>query len=151
GPLPVPGGQQQATQPGQQPQTRMPPLVQPNQQALAQAQAYEQQANAIEMMKGLGLPTAGDPAALRQAAQQWRQYGLAGATSSAQANAQQQAEVGAAWQKTGPGAEVRMGLASHVNDFLRSVGLPNAFDADKVADWESLEKQSRTAGMQLTN
>jgi len=49
------------------------------QDALARAQQYEQQANMLEMAHGMGLPVPGDPAALRTAAQQWRDVGLAGA------------------------------------------------------------------------
>ena len=48
------------------------------QEALVRAQQYEQQANMIELAHSMGLPVAGDPAALRAAAQQWRGLGLAG-------------------------------------------------------------------------
>lgn len=49
-----------------------------SQQALNVAGQYEAQANRIELAKSLGLPIPGDPAALRAAAQQWRQLALAG-------------------------------------------------------------------------
>lgn len=54
-------------------------------QALAQAQAYEAQANRIEVAKSMGLPMGGDPATLRAAASQFRQMALAGPTKRAEA------------------------------------------------------------------
>src|SRR6185312_10434878 len=65
-----------------------PAPVQPNQQALARASMYEQQANMVEMMRGFRLPVPGDPAALRQAAQAWREFAFAGAKAGAAAAAE---------------------------------------------------------------
>ena len=56
--------------------------------ALATAQAYEQRANQVELAHGLGLPIAGDPASLRQAAQQYRDLALAGPKAAAVKNAE---------------------------------------------------------------
>lgn len=52
-------------------------------QALALSDQYMQQANRIEMLQKLGIPVAGDPAALRTAAQQYRETALAGPTALA--------------------------------------------------------------------
>lgn len=60
--------------------------------ALETAQQYEQQANKLELMKSLGLPIPGDPAALRAAAQQYRTLGLVAPTAEAKA----QVELGTA-------------------------------------------------------
>jgi hypothetical protein len=76
GPIPVPSGAPQTG--GAAPQLT-------GQQAMAKAQMLEQRANQVELARSLGLPIAGDPAALRQAAQQYRAMGLAGPTEAAKA------------------------------------------------------------------
>jgi hypothetical protein len=237
--------------------------MQPNQDALARAAQYEQQANFIEQMQRMGMGgfVQGDPAALRTAAQQWRQYGLAGASASAEAagryqqsplimrnivrlpdgtwvrspelthqvnpdlsetpvwttpaapgappGSAPQAEpvVGANGQPieskappnevslretsydrfakegvdsynaaqntqgwlvqmnhaadvlnanggflgTGPTAPERLAFAARTNDALRSVGLPNLFDPNKISSWEELKKATTTAGFELSS
>lgn len=58
---------------------------------------------------------------------------------------------GGGFLATGPNAPERLAFANSVNDALRTVGLPNAFDPQKIASWEELKKATTTAGFELSS
>jgi hypothetical protein len=58
---------------------------------------------------------------------------------------------GGGFLATGPNAPERLAFANTVNDALRTVGLPNAFDPQKIASWEELKKATTTAGFELSS
>lgn len=51
----------------------------------------------------------------------------------------------------GPTSHVRTQIAATGNDFLRSLGLPEAFDANKIANYEELRKATINAGFELSS
>lgn len=53
------------------------------------------------------------------------------------------------WSSTGAGANAKIGMAKAANSVLQSVGLPAAFDPNKIASWEDFTKESTRAGFEL--
>lgn len=58
---------------------------------------------------------------------------------------------GGGFLQTGPSAPERLSFANNVNDALRVAGLPQIFDANKIASWEELKKATTTAGFELSS
>lgn len=52
---------------------------------------------------------------------------------------------------SGPTAPHRLAFASTLNDIVRTAGLPEVFDPNKITEWEELKKATTTAGFELSS
>lgn len=55
------------------------------------------------------------------------------------------------WSATGTGANDRIGLAKAANTFATAFGMTPPFDPNKIANWESFNKQTKLMGMEVIN
>lgn len=145
GGMPQPGAMNPQQAPQLPPVPAQPPNMQGQMQAAPGGYMTELGPGEKAVIEGLGKEYAGDEKKAYASAQ----ASLMSLDQMEHAMDEMNAKGG--WSTTGAAIETRMGIAKNFNSWQQALGMEPSFDAGKVGEWESFNKETKRAGMQVLN